>query len=168
MNQRATPMMRSLWWTTTSKNGTGRFFSRRPSRPWRHWCCWCCCCSDCCSSAAVVDAFWSSEVSPAECLLPSRLCPSRRNRTKSPVCFACDLTMHNKNGSHNKKALISQRFTHQQQRRRRRRHTAMRLTKCAGQIRTTGDVVEVLRLHLLLVRLSMVEVVEVGHDDGHG
>lgn len=28
--------------------------------------------------------------------------------------------------------------------------------------------VEVLRLHVFLVSLSVIEVVEVGHDDGHG
>ena len=41
------------------------------------------------------------------------------------------------------------------------------LTHSARQVGTAGDVVEVARLHLLLVRLTVVEVVEVGHDDGH-
>ncbi|PRD29779.1 UNVERIFIED_CONTAM: hypothetical protein NCL1_28379 [Trichonephila clavipes] len=38
----------------------------------------------------------------------------------------------------------------------------------AGQVRATGDVVEVLRLHFLLVRLAVVEVVEVGHNHRYG
>lgn len=43
----------------------------------------------------------------------------------------------------------------------------LRLTQGARKIRAAGDVVEVLRLHLLLVRFAVVEVVEVGDDDGH-
>ncbi|GIY53108.1 PHB domain-containing protein [Caerostris extrusa] len=38
----------------------------------------------------------------------------------------------------------------------------------SGQVGAAGDVVEVLRLHFLLVRLTVVEVVEVGDYDGHG
>lgn len=45
--------------------------------------------------------------------------------------------------------------------------TQIGLAHSTGQIRAAGDVIEVLRLHLLLVRLAMVEVVEVGHDDRH-
>lgn len=36
------------------------------------------------------------------------------------------------------------------------------------EIRAAGHVIEVLRLHLLLVSLTMIEVVEVGDDDGNG
>lgn len=42
------------------------------------------------------------------------------------------------------------------------------LPQRAGQVRTAGHVVEVLRLHLLLIRLTVIEVVEVGNDYGHG
>lgn len=42
------------------------------------------------------------------------------------------------------------------------------LAQRAGQVRAAGHVVEVLRLHLLLVGLPVVEVVEVGDDDGNG
>lgn len=45
--------------------------------------------------------------------------------------------------------------------------TQIGLAHSAGQIRAAGDMIEVLRLHLLLVRLAVVEVVEVGHDDRH-
>ena len=41
------------------------------------------------------------------------------------------------------------------------------LTYSARQVGAAGDVVEVARLHLLLVGLAVVEVVEVGHDDRH-
>ena len=37
-----------------------------------------------------------------------------------------------------------------------------------GEIRAAGHVIEVLRLHLLLVSLTVIEVVEVGDDDGYG
>lgn len=43
----------------------------------------------------------------------------------------------------------------------------IRLAHAARKQRAAGHVVEVLRLHLLLVSLPVVEVVEVGHDDGH-
>lgn len=46
--------------------------------------------------------------------------------------------------------------------------TQVGLAHRARKIGAAGDVVEVLRLHLLLVRLAVVEVVEVGDDDGHG
>lgn len=49
-----------------------------------------------------------------------------------------------------------------------KRLTEIWLAHSAGQVRAAGDVVEVLRLHLLLISLPMVEVVEVGHDNGHG
>lgn len=38
------------------------------------------------------------------------------------------------------------------------------LAQRAGQVRATGHVVEVLRLHFLLIGLPMVEVIEVGDD----
>lgn len=43
--------------------------------------------------------------------------------------------------------------------------TEVRLAHSARQVRAAGDVVEVLRLHFLLVGLTVVEVIEVGHDD---
>lgn len=42
------------------------------------------------------------------------------------------------------------------------------LTQRAWQIRTARNVVKVLTLHLLLIRLEMIEVVEVAHDNRHG
>lgn len=36
-----------------------------------------------------------------------------------------------------------------------------------GQVRAAGHVVEVLRLHLLLISLTVIEIVEVGDDDRH-
>lgn len=50
----------------------------------------------------------------------------------------------------------------------RKREGVRDITQRAGQIRATCDMVEVLRLHLLLVRLSVIEIVEVGNNDGHG
>lgn len=47
------------------------------------------------------------------------------------------------------------------------RLTQVGLAHRAREVGAAGDVVEVLRLHLLLVGLAVVEVVEVGHDDGH-
>ena len=38
----------------------------------------------------------------------------------------------------------------------------------AGQVGAALNVVKVLGLHLLLVRLAVVKVVEVGHNDGDG
>lgn len=46
--------------------------------------------------------------------------------------------------------------------------TEVGLAHSARQVGAAGDVVEVLRLHLFLISLAMVEIVEVGDDDGHG
>lgn len=45
--------------------------------------------------------------------------------------------------------------------------TEIRFADGPGKIRTASDMIEVLRLHFLLISLTMVEVVEVGHDDRH-
>lgn len=46
-----------------------------------------------------------------------------------------------------------------------RKNSIKLLTQSARKIRTASDMVEVLTLHLLLIRLAMVEVVEVADDD---
>lgn len=45
--------------------------------------------------------------------------------------------------------------------------TKVGLAHSSRQVRAAGDMVEVLRLHLFLVSLTMIEVVEVRHDDGN-
>lgn len=42
-----------------------------------------------------------------------------------------------------------------------------RLTQRSWQIRATSNVIKVLTLHFLLVGLTMVEVIEVAHDNGN-
>lgn len=39
------------------------------------------------------------------------------------------------------------------------------LAQSAGQVRAAGHVVEILRLHLLLVGLPMIEVIEIGDNN---
>lgn len=41
------------------------------------------------------------------------------------------------------------------------------LTQCPRQIWTTSDVIKVLALHLLLVRFTVIKVIEVADDNRH-
>lgn len=38
-------------------------------------------------------------------------------------------------------------------------------TYSSWKIGTTGNVIKILRLHILLIRLSMVEIIEIGNDN---